>query len=386
MEPLTQSIVDRYRTLFGADPSLIVRSPGRINLIGEHTDYNMGFVLPAAIDREMVFAISPRTDRLCRAYAFNLEREETFSLDDLTRSEERWTYYLKGVIDQILQLGYDLKGCDVVFGGNIPLGAGISSSAALEAGFSFALNEIFQLGIDRMTLVRLCQRAENQFVGVNCGIMDMFASLMGAKDAVIRLDCRSLDYEYFPFRQEEHILILCDTGVKHSLGNSEYNTRRAECERGVALLQAYDASVNSLRDVSPELLRAHRDEFDEVTYRRCEYMVEEIARVVAACEDLKRDDLVSFGKHMYATHDGLQHKYEVSCPELDFLVDQTRNQPAVLGARMMGGGFGGCTINLVEKTAADAFLETMKTAYQAAFGIELVCHKVVIRQGTSVVR
>ncbi len=383
MDPLVTAIIETFRASFGAEPALLVRSPGRINLIGEHTDYNMGFVLPAAIDREMFFAISPRTDKVCRTIAYNLNREETFATDQLEKTEEKWTYYLKGVIDQIQKLGYEFHGFDLVFGGNIPVGAGVSSSAALEAGLAFAINELYQLGIPKMALVQLCQRAENQFVGLNCGIMDMFASLMGDTDAVIRLDCRSLEYEYFPFTQEQHVLVLCDTGVKHSLGTSEYNTRRAECERGVAILQAHKPSIQSLRDVSIEFLQEHQAEFDPVTFKRCKYIVEEINRVVEACKDLQKDDLEAFGKKMYQTHDGLQHEYEVSCEELDFLVDQARLNPAVLGARMMGGGFGGCTINLIEKGAADAFIETMTKAYKESLNLDLVTHKVVIKKGTS---
>ncbi|MFT4032145.1 MAG: galactokinase [Siphonobacter sp.] len=380
---LHTALTEHYRQYFQAEPALLVRSPGRINLIGEHTDYNMGFVLPAAIDREMHFAISARPDRLCRVRAYNLDREETFSVDALTRTEETWTYYLKGVIDQIQKLGYDFNGFNLVFGGNIPVGAGVSSSAALEAGFAFAVNELYHLNIPKMELVKLCQRAENQFVGLNCGIMDMFASLMGETDAVIRLDCRSLEYEYFPFKQDEHIILLCDTGVKHSLGSSEYNTRRQECERGVAILQKYDPTIQSLRDVPMSLLEKHQSEFDPVTYKRCKFIIEETSRVVTACEDLKHNDLVAFGKNMYKTHNGLQHEYEVSCPELDFLVDQTRSNDAILGSRMMGGGFGGCTINIIEKDAVDAFIQTATESYRKAFDIALVTHKVIIKKGTS---
>ncbi|MDQ1086903.1 galactokinase [Siphonobacter sp. SORGH_AS_1065] len=383
MNSLLTAILETFKNSFGSEPALLVRSPGRINLIGEHTDYNMGFVLPAAIDREMIFAISPRPDQTCRTIAYNLNREETFTTDNLTKSDEKWTYYLKGVIDQIQKLGYEINGFDLVFGGNIPVGAGVSSSAALEAGLAFALNEIFKLGIPKMTLVQLCQRAENQFVGLNCGIMDMFASLMGETDSVIRLDCRSLEYEYFPFTQEEHVLVLCDTGVKHSLGTSEYNTRRQECERGVAILQAHKPSIQSLRDVDMALLLEHEAEFDPITFKRCKYMVGEIQRVVEACKDLQANDLEAFGQKMYETHDGLQHDYAVSCEELDFLVDQTRNNSSVLGARMMGGGFGGCTINLVKKEDADQFITEMTQAYKEGLNLDLVTHKVVIKKGTS---
>ena len=241
---------------------------------------------------------------------------------------------------------------------------------------------MYDLGLDRFSIVKMSQKAENEYVGVQCGIMDQFASAFSKEESVIRLDCRSLEYEYFPFPMQDYLLVLCDTSVKHSLASSEYNTRRLECEKGTAILQKYDPEVQSLRDATPAMVEMHKDELGDVVYRRCKFITEEIQRVQDACDLLVEGNLVDFGKKMYETHQGLQHEYEVSCPELDFLVDQTLDDPTVLGARMMGGGFGGCTINLVKKDAVDAFEQKMKAAYQEKYQIDLPCYKVKITTGT----
>ncbi|HEV7350788.1 galactokinase [Telluribacter sp.] len=373
---------DKFKELFGETPRLF-RSPGRINLIGEHTDYNQGFVLPASLDKAVFFAITPRTDNRVILHAVDLDETYEFTLDDFSKPEQTWTYYQLGVLDQLQKHGYQLGGFQTAFGGDIPLGAGMSSSAALECCLFFALNELFGLGLDRLTIVKLGQKVENQYVGVQSGIMDQFASVFGKEESVIRLDCRSLEYEYFPFPMHEYLLVLCDTSVKHSLASSEYNTRRQECEKGVSILQKYHPDVQSLRDATPAMVEEHREELGPVVYRRCKYVTEEIERVQVACELLLRGDLAGFGKKMYETHEGLQHEYEVSCEELDFLVDQTRDNPDVLGARMMGGGFGGCTLNLIKNTAVDTFEKQMKAAYQQAFNIELPCYRVRIMDGTA---
>ncbi|MFN8354122.1 MAG: galactokinase [Spirosomataceae bacterium] len=380
----SDQVSSRFIEHFQHPAQLLVRSPGRINLIGEHTDYNGGFVLPASIDKEIYFAISPRTDGLCRVEAANLSAVGEFSVHELTHTSQGWLNYLIGSTKQVVDAGKSIGGFDLVFGGNIPTGAGLSSSAAVECGLIFCLNKLFSLGFSTVEMVKMAQKAENTFVGVNCGIMDQFASMFGQDNHVIRLDCRSLEYQYAPFMASDYSLILCDTGVKHSLGDSEYNTRRQECEIGIALLRQYYPAVQLLRDVTSSMLEEHRAELSPIVYQRCRYVIDEIERVPAACEDLQRNDLVAFGQKMYATHEGLQHLYEVSCPELDYLVAQARLNDAVLGARMMGGGFGGCTINLVRTDAAEAFVETMAAAYQAQFGIPLVTHLVRITQGTSV--
>lgn len=382
-DPYVEQIKAVFRTEFGQEPELLVRGPGRINLLGEHTDYNGGLVLPASIDKEIIFAIARRPDRNGRIMAENINQSFTFEFGQLTSSSLGWPNYLMGVVDQLQKAGYKPGGFDLVFGGNIPAGAGLSSSAALECGLAFGLNRLYELNLSTLDMVKLSQRAENQFVGVNCGIMDQFASMFGRDQAVIQLDCKSLHHEYFPFQTTDYTLILCDTDVKHSLGDSEYNTRRQECETGVAILQQYDPTIQLLRDATTELVDAHREEMPGKVYQRCRYVTEEIRRVQEGCHDLLRNDLAAFGQKMYETHTGLQHQYEVSCPELDFLVEQTRPNDAVLGARMMGGGFGGCTINLVKSEAADSFVNRMKKAYQQQFQIELKCYPVRITDGTS---
>ncbi|GAB2792428.1 galactokinase [Rhabdobacter roseus] len=386
MEKIEISTADRIREAyaehFGQAATRLFRSPGRINLIGEHTDYNQGFVLPASVDKAVYFALSPRSDARVILHAVDLGATYAFDLHDLAKPADSWPYYQLGILDQLQKNGYRIGGFQAAFGSDLPVGAGMSSSAALECCLLFALNELFVLGLDRLAIVKMAQRAENEYVGVNCGIMDQFASVFGKAESVIRLDCRSLEYEYFPFAMNEYLLVLCDTSVKHSLASSEYNTRRQECEAGVAILQKYQPDIQSLRDATPALVEAHREELGEVIYRRCKYMTEEIRRVQEACELLLRGDLVGFGAKMYQTHDGLQHEYEVSCEELDFLVEQTRADSNVLGARMMGGGFGGCTINLVRADAVEEFETYQKKAYFQAYGIPLPCYRVRITDGT----
>lgn len=378
-----QRIRESYIEHFGEQTDFrLFRSPGRINLIGEHTDYNSGFVLPAAVDKAVYFAIAPRTDDQVVLYAVDLGETYTFQVEDISKPEKKWAYFQLGIIEQIYKNGLKIGGFQVAFGGDVPQGAGMSSSAALECCLLFALNEVFGLGLDRFSVVKMSQMAENEYVGVKCGIMDQFASGFGRNEAVIRLDCRSLEYEYFPFPMDDYLIVLCDTRVEHSLASSEYNTRRQECEKGVAILQKYNPAIKSLRDASPELVEAHKDEMGDVVYRRCKYMTEEIERVQVACDFLNTGDLESFGKKMYETHYGLQNEYEVSCAELDFLVAQTVDDASVIGSRMMGGGFGGCTINLVKKEKVQDFETKMKKAYQERFQIELPCYQVKITDGT----
>lgn len=383
---IAEQIKEKYFQKFGnandIDKPRIFRSPGRINLIGEHTDYNNGFVLPASVDKAVYFVISPRSDNQVILHAADLDETYTFSLDDLSKPEKSWPQYQIGVIDQIQKAGKKIGGFQTTFGGDVPVGAGMSSSAALECCLLFGLSEIFDLELDRFTIVKMGQKVENEYVGVQSGIMDQFASVFGKEESVIRLDCRSLEYEYFPFLMKDYLLVLCDTSVKHSLASSEYNTRRLECEKGVAILQKYYPEIKSLRDASPEIVAQHREELGDVVYRRCKFMTEEILRVQEACDFLVQNDMENFGKEMYATHNGLQHEYEVSCDELDFLVEQTLDNSSVLGARMMGGGFGGCTINLVKIDGVEDFEKSMKIAYKEQFGINLPCYRVKITNGT----
>jgi len=347
---------------------VVVRSPGRVNLIGEHTDYNEGFVLPASVDKAMIFVVSPRTDGMSYFYAADLKDEFSVPISSIERTQKGWPNYLLGVIEELKTMGFDVPGCDVVFGGDIPIGAGMSSSAAVECGFAFALNKLFDFGISRIDLVKLGQRSENNFVGLNCGIMDQFVNIFGEDKKVLKIDCRSLDYEYFPFERKDLAIVLCETEAKRSLASSEYNVRRRQCETGVRVLQNHRPEIKSLRDVSQEFLDEHRTEMEPIVFRRCAYVIEENSRVLKACEDLQRNDFRSFGEQMYRSHTGLRDDYQVSSPDLDFLVESASSIEGVLGARMMGAGFGGCTINLVEQKSVDAFVEKMKERYRQRTG------------------
>ena len=380
---IAEKVAKKFRELFDENP-LIVRSPGRVNLIGEHTDYNMGFVLPAAIDKAIYFAIAPRGDDKCKLYANDLQESFDFTVNDLNFTEKQWPNYLMGVVDQLNKRGDKINGFNCVFGGDIPLGAGLSSSAALEAGLAFALNHIYNLKIDKLELVKLSQKAENEFVGVNCGIMDQYINIFGASQKVLKIDCRSLEYEYHPFISDDLRIVLCNTMVTHSLAGSEYNTRRAQCEAGVKVLRQYNPAIKSLRDVSLELLLSHKADLDEVTYRRCKYVVEENERVEKACADLEKNDFASFGKRMYQSHNGLSKEYEVSCEELDYLVDLTGDMPEVLGSRMMGGGFGGCTINLVRIDFVEKFAKNVESSYELKYGRKPLVYICKIEEGTHI--
>jgi galactokinase len=385
----TTDIISHLETVFKQHfhtQPIIVRSPGRVNLIGEHTDYNEGFVLPAAVDKAAYVALTPRQDDNYNWIAADLNDSYSGKLPDIQKSDKGWPNYLSGMVDQLIKAGYKIRGFDCVITANVPIGAGMSSSAALECAVGFALSEAFNLNISKMELVKLGQKVENEFVGVKSGIMDQFASVFGKKDHVIRLDCRSLEYEYFPFKMQDIRIVLCDTGVKHSLVTTEYNTRREQCEAGVKLLQSYYPEVKSLRDVTRERLEQHRMEMDPIVYNRCLYVVEENARLLAATEDLQRGDMASFGNRMYLTHYGLRDLYEVSVPELDYLVEFTEKEDIVLGARMMGGGFGGCTINLVKEDNIEAFFDRISKAYKRDIGIDLKIYDGKIEDGTSLIK
>ena len=381
-EQIHQKFVERYKK----EP-IIVRSPGRINLIGEHTDYNDGFVMPAAIDKRAVFAIAASDSDQSAVYSVKYEKELIINLDDPEKVEEpTWANYLLGVLDRFVERGFELKPFYCVFGGDIPLGAGLSSSAAIECGFAFALNELNNLGVSKLEIVKIAQWAEHHYVGVLCGIMDQFASVMGKDGHVMVLDCRSLTHTYSPIDLKEYAIVLCDTKVKHSLVDSEYNTRRQECESGIRILKQHHPDVKSLRDVTEEMLNAHKGELLSKVYDRCLYVVQEIKRVPEASDDLKRGDLKAFGKKMYETHAGLSKLYEVSCAELDFFVEEARKFPEIIGARMMGGGFGGCTINIIRKDKVQAFENHLRQAYRAKFNHELEVYHVDVEGGTSVVK
>ncbi|MCC2547308.1 galactokinase [Hymenobacter sp. BT175] len=373
-----------FQRHFGYAP-LLVRAPGRINLIGEHTDYNNGFVLPAAINKEIFFAVGLNGRPEARLVSQDLNETYSFPVEAPRRQDRQWANYLIGVTAQLQKLGLDVPGFDCVFGGTIPIGSGLSSSAALESGLAVALNQLLDGQLNRMQLARAGQLAEHEFAGVQCGIMDQFASLHGRAGQVVRLDCRSMEYEYFPFDTTACDIVLCNSGVKHALADSEYNTRRRECEQGVALLKQHYPGIESLRDATREQLEAHRAELGDVVYRRCRYVVEENARVEAACRHLLAHDLTAFGQEMYGSHAGLRDDYEVSCRELDFLVEAARPAAGVYGSRMMGGGFGGCTINLVAPDQVTTFVRNTRAAYQQQFGRALETYHVTIVEGVAVV-
>jgi galactokinase len=379
---LAEEIKSKFTSTFNKNP-LIVRSPGRINLIGEHTDYNEGYVMPAAIDKEIICAISTNYSSQCNVIAYDLKESFEFDLNNLKKSEKGWPNYILGVVEQFQRRDKEIKGFDCVFGGDIPLGAGLSSSAAMECAFAYSFNMLFEHDLSDLEIVKLSQAAENEFVGVNCGIMDQFASVHGKVDQIFRLDCKTLEYEYFNFVLDDYRIVLCDSQVKHSLASSEYNTRRKECEEGVALLQKHYSNVHSLRDVSLEQLQQHESEMDPVIFKRCKYVVEEIDRVIDCCNLLKEGDLIGFGKNMLKTHDGLSMDYEVSCRELDFLATKALESNMVIGARMMGGGFGGCTINIVKIEYLDQFIKFMTDSYKIELNLDLLTYNVKIENGTS---
>ena len=381
---LITKVKDTFQQAF-ALPPLVVRSPGRINLIGEHTDYNQGFVLPGAIDKAIYIGIAPRSDDRVSLISLDFAQSHTFLTHELRHNDKPWTHFVMGVIEQFQKAGYTVPGFNCVIGGDVPLGAGLSSSAAFECAVAFGIDEIAGLGLTKMHLVQLAQKAENEFVGVKCGIMDQFASVFGQAGQVIQLDCHSLDYAYFPMPLNGISLVLCDSGVKHSLASSEYNVRRQQCEAGVALIQQKYPQVQSLRDVSLEKLAACKSILPPLVFNRCLYIVEENERLLEATLDLSSGDLVAFGKKMYATHAGLRDLYDVSCPELNVLVSVAEKDPHVLGARMMGGGFGGCTLNLVREEGLTAFLLQTKEQYTLQTGITPAIYIVSLSDGTSTI-
>ena len=374
----------KYLELFGNASELIVRSPGRINIIGEHTDYNDGFVLPAAIDKAVYIAVGKRTDNEIHLHAVDFDESFHCVLSEVKPMPHHWATYVLGVVHQFRKKGWHLNGFNAVIASDLPVGAGLSSSAALECAVALAVNELFQCGLDKFTMVQMAQMAEHEFAGVQCGIMDMFASMMGKENHCIQLDCRSLAYAYVPLQLNEYELVLLNTNVKHSLASSAYNSRRNECARGVEMVQQQFPQVNALRDVTETILDACVLPFEPLIDQRCRYVVKEIKRLQQATIDLQNGDLKALGKKMFETHDGLSRDYEVSCKELDFLVSKMRLQPAVLGARMMGGGFGGCTINIIHKDHLEKMIAEVKQAYEAEMNLPLGIINVNTANGTAI--
>lgn len=374
------SVSRTFKELYNQEPRLY-RSPGRVNIIGEHTDYNEGFVLPAAINKAMYVAINKLEEPVVRLHsnAYNESLEQP--LNNIHISDERWANYVLGVVHEFQKKGHAVRGFCMVFDGDVPIGSGLSSSAALECSTAFALNELFNLNVPREELIFIAQKAEHNFAGVMCGIMDQFASMYGKQDHCTRLDCRSMQYEYIPLQLKGYQILLLNTNVEHSLASSEYNVRRQQCEAGVAAIKQKHPHVKSLRDVDLSMLTEAK--LDAETHRRCRYVIEENSRLLAACEDLKNGDLKALGQKMYRTHDGLSKEYNVSCKELDFLVDAVRNNPQVIGARMMGGGFGGCTINIVEEETVAPLVEKLSAAYEREMKLKLSSYVVGLEDGSS---
>jgi len=382
---MKEKIRHAFANQFGGIP-LIVRSPGRINIIGEHTDYNNGFVLPSAIDKAAYIAISLRDDDEIHLVAHDLNETFSIKINNLKPvGDISWPNFMLGAAAQFSKRGVPLKGFNAVMMSDVPIGAGLSSSAAIECATTFALNELLQTKIDRVEMVKMAQKAEHEYAGVMCGIMDQFASMMGKKNHVIKLDCKSLAYEYVPFKLEGIKILLLNTNVKHSLASSEYNTRRKECEQGVAWIKEHESMVSSLRDVSISMLDKYVLPKGEVVYKRCRFIVEEIGRLQMGCEDLLRGDIQSLGKKMFATHEGLSNQYEVSCKELDLLIDLVKENENVIGARMMGGGFGGCTINLVKEEAIESLIARVQPAYETAMNLPLTYYIASIENGTEII-
>ena len=378
---MREKIHEQFQKHFGGSGEFYA-SAGRINLIGEHTDYNGGFVFPGAIDKGMIAEIRLNgTDRV-RVYSVDLEDSAEFGFREEDAPSASWARYVFGVCREIIKrCGDVLKGFDAAFAGDVPLGAGMSSSAALESTFAFALNDMLELGIDKFELARIGQSTEHNYCGVNCGIMDQFASIFGKAGSLIRLDCRSLEYRYYPFHPQGYRLVLLDSVVKHELASSAYNRRRASCETVVAAVKAAGhPSVEYLRDVDMAMLAEVKGKVSDEDYMRAEYVIEEIQRVLDVCDALERDDYETVGAKMYETHHGMSRLYEVSCPELDFLNDLAR-ECGVTGSRVMGGGFGGCTINLVKDSLYDEFIAKAVREYAARFGHDPKVYPVVISDG-----
>lgn len=372
---MQKKIENVFAEKFGAHGKLYA-SAGRINLIGEHTDYNGGFVFPGAIDKVIMAEIKPNGTDKVRVFSIDIDDYAEFGLREEDVPEASWARYVFGICREIIKRGGEVKGFDAVFAGNVPLGAGLSSSAALESCFAFALNDLFNDNkFDKFELARIGQSTEHNYCGVNCGIMDQFASVFGKEGHLMRLDCRSMEFEYYPFKPEGYKLVLIDSRVKHELADSPYNKRRESCERVAKKL-----GVETLRDANMEMLNAVKAEISAEDYLRAKYVIEEKDRVLAVCEALNNGDYRTVGQKMYETHAGLSKDYEVSCEELDYLNDIAKEM-GVTGSRIMGGGFGGCTINLVADDKHDAFVTTAVERFEKKYGHKPLVYDVVISDG-----
>lgn len=370
-----EHVRSRFIKHFDGTTGTVYASPGRINLIGEHTDYNGGFVFPGAIDKVMMAELKRNGTNKVRAYSIDMKDYVEFGFEEADAPRTSWARYIYGVCREIIKRGGKLEGFNTAFAGDVPLGAGMSSSAALESVYAYALNDMFDLGIDKFELAKIGQATEHNYCGVKCGIMDQFASIFGKAGSLMRLDCRSLEHQYFPFDPKGYKLVLLDTVVKHELASSAYNKRRESCENVARAI-----GVEFLRDATLDQLKAVKGKVSDEDYMRAEYVIEEIQRVLDVCDALERGDYETVGKKMYETHEGMSKLYEVSCEELDFLNDIAR-ECGVTGSRVMGGGFGGCTINLVKDELYEPFVTKAKEAYRAKYNRSPKVYDVVISDG-----
>ena len=374
-----KAIKDKFYSLFGNE-FRVYTSPGRINLIGEHTDYNGGYVFPGAIDKGIYAAINPNGIDKIRAYSIDYQSMAEFGMNEEDAPKEPWARYIFGVVREMQKRGFQPKAFDTVFAGDVPLGAGMSSSAALESTFAFALNDIYDLGIDKFELARIGQSTEHNYCGVKCGIMDQFASLFGKKGHLMRLNCATMEFEYFPFDPKGYKVVLLDTVVKHELASSAYNKRRESCENVCKQIKSKHNDINYLSNATSNLLEEVKNEISQEDFMRAKYVIGEKQRVLDVCGALERGDYETVGDRMYQTHYGMSKEYEVSCDELDFLNDIAK-ECGVTGSRVMGGGFGGCTINLVKDGLYDKFIETAKEKFKKKFGHEPKVYDVIISDG-----
>lgn len=383
---LIEEVKSCFTTSFGK-PEVMVKSPGRINVIGEHTDYNMGFVLPAAVGQGIYFALGKSQDPdECSIISIDMDERFDFNLSTLkSQSQGQWQNYLLGVVAEIQKSGRKVDGFNLVFAGDVPRGSGMSSSAALECGTCFGLNELFGLDISKVEMVQMSQKAEHNYAGVMCGIMDQFASMMGKENQVLLLDCKTLEYEHFPMVLDNYTLMLCNSNVSHSLAHSQYNVRRKQCEEGVKVLNDQFGGIESLRDASMDQLEACEESMSEVVFKRCKYVIEENERLHGVIASLKRGDLKSVGDLLKKAQYAMETEYEITCPEIDFMANFANTREDVLGARMMGGGFGGCTLNLIKKEHEDQFVKELNAAYKAKFNKEITPIAIEISDGVSLI-
>jgi len=363
-----KDLVNLFQKQYGGKPRIFAEAPGRVNLLGEHTDYNDGFVFPVAIDRSMKILVSPGHDETIRVYSADFGEISKFSLNSIKKSENApWSNYLRGVADQLIKEGLAIRGGNFVIKGNVPIGAGLSSSAAYEVAAAAAFRKMFQLEINDVELALLAQAAEREFVGVQCGIMDQFVSVHARENSALFLDCRDLSYKNVPL-DEGVSIVVCDSDVPRELNNSAYNDRRSECEESAKILSGVIPDVSALRDIKPSELEENKDILDPTLYRRSCHVVTENQRVLRGIDYLEDGDIPGFGKLLYESHSSLRDLFEVSCPELDMLVELASEIEGVIGSRMTGAGFGGCTVSLVESGRVQAFINRIKPEYDRATG------------------